>query len=81
MPSEDFAYMLIEKPGAFIFLGNGDGQMLHNPEYIFDYETIPFGSSWYAGMLEERLSAVEKISFVSILTNIIGKQKLLNELH
>ena len=55
--------------------------MLHNPEYIFDYETIPFGSSWYAGMLEERLSAVEKISFVSILTNIIGKQKLLNELH
>ena len=55
MPSEDFAYMLMEKPGAFIFLGNGDSQMLHNPEYIFDDEAIPFGSSWYAGMLEERL--------------------------
>ena len=55
MPSEDFAYMLIEKPGAFIFLGNGDSQMLHNPEYIFDDEAIPFGSSWYAGMVEERL--------------------------
>ena len=56
MPSEDFAYMLMEKPGAFIFLGNGDSQMLHNPEYIFDDEAIPFGSSWYAGMVEERLS-------------------------
>ena len=55
MPSEDFAYMLMEKPGAFIFLGNGDSQMLHNPEYIFDDEAIPFGSSWYAGMVEERL--------------------------
>ncbi len=55
MPSEDFAYMLMEKPGAFIFLGNGDSQMLHNPDYIFDDEAIPFGSSWYAGMVEERL--------------------------
>ena len=55
MPSEDFAYMLMEKPGAFIFLGNGDSQMLHNPEYIFDDEAIPFGSSWYAGMVEKRL--------------------------
>ena len=55
MPSEDFAYMLMEKPGAFIFLGNGDSQMLHNPEYIFDDEAILFGSSWYAGMVEERL--------------------------
>ena len=55
MPSEDFAYMLMEKPGAFIFLGNGDSQMLHNPAYIFDDEAIPFGSSWYAGMVEERL--------------------------
>ena len=55
MPSEDFSYMLMEKPGAFIFLGNGDSQMLHNPEYIFDDEAIPFGSSWYAGMVEERL--------------------------
>ena len=55
MPSEDFAYMLVEKPGAFIFLGNGDSQMLHNPEYIFDDEAIPFGSSWYAGIVEERL--------------------------
>ena len=55
MPSEDFSYMLMEKPGAFIFLGNGDSQMLHNPEYIFDDEAIPFGSSWYAGIVEERL--------------------------
>ena len=58
MPSEDFSYMLMEKPGAFIFLGNGDSQMLHNPEYIFDDEAIPFGSSWYAGMVEERLPII-----------------------
>ena len=55
MPSEDFSYMLLEKPGAFIFLGNGDSQMLHHPEYIFDDEALPFGSSWYAGIVEERL--------------------------
>ena len=55
MPSEDFSYFLTEKPGAFIFLGNGESQMLHNPGYIFDDESIPFGSSWYAGMVEERL--------------------------
>jgi hippurate hydrolase len=58
MPSEDFSYFLLEKPGAFIFLGNGDSQMLHNPGYIFDDEAIPFGSSWYAGMVEERLRII-----------------------
>ena len=55
MPSEDFSYMLEARPGAFIFLGNGDSAMCHHPEYVFDDDAIPFGSSWYAGMIEARM--------------------------
>ena len=55
MPSEDFSYMLEARPGALILLGNGDSAMLHNPEYVFDDNSIPFGSSWYAGMIEARM--------------------------
>jgi amidohydrolase len=55
MPAEDFAYMLEERPGAYIFIGNGDTAMCHHPAYNFDDEAIPAGSSWYAGMVEARL--------------------------
>jgi hippurate hydrolase len=55
MPAEDFSYMLLERPGAFIFLGNGDTPMCHHPAYNFDDEAIPFGSSWLSGMVEARL--------------------------
>jgi amidohydrolase len=55
MPAEDFSYMLEERPGAYIFLGNGDTAMCHHPEYNFDDEAIPFGSSWYSGMIEARM--------------------------
>ena len=55
MPSEDFSYMLEARPGAFIFLGNGDSAMCHHPDYVFDDNAIPFGSSWYAGMIEARM--------------------------
>ena len=55
MPAEDFSYMLEERPGAYIFLGNGDTAMCHHPAYNFDDEAIPFGSSWYSGMVEARL--------------------------
>lgn len=57
MPSEDFSYMLEARPGAFIFLGNGDSAMCHHPAYNFDDEAIPAGSSWYSGMIEARLPA------------------------
>jgi metal-dependent amidase/aminoacylase/carboxypeptidase family protein len=57
MPAEDFSYMLEERPGAYIFLGNGDTAMCHHPEYNFDDEAIPFGSSWYSGMVEARMPA------------------------
>jgi amidohydrolase len=55
MPAEDFSYMLEERPGAYIFLGNGDTPMCHHPAYNFDDEAIPFGSSWYSGMVEARM--------------------------
>ncbi len=57
MGAEDFSYMLNERPGAYIFVGNGDTAMVHNPAYNFDDEVIPFGSSWYAGMIEARMPA------------------------
>ncbi|GAB5436494.1 M20 aminoacylase family protein [Falsiruegeria mediterranea] len=57
MPSEDFAYMLEERPGAYIFIGNGDTAMCHHPEYNFDDEAIPAGCSWYAEVIERRMPA------------------------
>lgn len=59
MPAEDFSYMLEERPGAYIFLGNGDTEMCHHPAYNFDDEAIPFGSSWYSGMVEARMPVNE----------------------
>ncbi|MEM6887727.1 MAG: M20 aminoacylase family protein [Pseudomonadota bacterium] len=58
MPAEDFSYMLLERPGAYIFLGNGDTPMCHHPAYNFDDEAIPYGSSWLSGMVEARMPAV-----------------------
>ena len=55
MGAEDFSYMLNERPGAYIFLGNGDTAMVHHPAYNFDDDAIPFGASWYAGMAEARM--------------------------
>jgi len=57
MGAEDFSYMLNERPGAYIFLGNGDTAMVHHPAYVFDDAAIPFGASWYAGMAEARMPA------------------------
>lgn len=57
MPSEDFAYMLEERPGAYIFIGNGDTAMCHHPEYNFDDEAIPAGCSWFAEIVERRMPA------------------------
>ena len=55
MGGEDFSYMLLERPGAYIFVGNGDTAMVHHPAYDFDDNAIPAGSSWYAGMVEARM--------------------------
>ncbi len=45
MGAEDFSFMLNERPGAYIFLGNGDTAMVHHPAYNFDDQAIPFGQA------------------------------------
>ena len=47
--------MLLERPGAYIFVGNGDTAMLHHPAYDFNDEAIPAGCSWFAGIAEARM--------------------------
>ena len=56
MAGEDFAYMLKSRPGAFIFIGNGDSAPLHNPNYDFDDESIAYGISYWVRLAEQRLS-------------------------
>ncbi|MBK0328697.1 amidohydrolase [Rhodobacteraceae bacterium F11138] len=55
MPAEDFAFMLQERPGAYMFLGNGDGAMVHHPAYDFNDQIIPTGCSWFAELVERRM--------------------------
>ncbi|KAB0265533.1 M20 aminoacylase family protein [Microvirga brassicacearum] len=55
MGSEDFSFMLEERPGAYIFLGNGDSAALHHPAYDFNDAAIPFGVSLWARLVEKRM--------------------------
>jgi hippurate hydrolase len=55
MGGEDFAFMLEERPGAYIVVGNGEGAMVHHPEYNFNDDAIPAGCSWWAGIAEQRM--------------------------
>ncbi len=57
MGGEDFAFMLEERPGAYILVGNGDTAMVHHPEYDFDDNAIPAGCSWWAEVVEQRMPA------------------------
>jgi amidohydrolase len=52
MGAEDFSFMLQARPGAFIFVGNGDSANLHHPAYDFDDAAIPFGASYWAKLVE-----------------------------
>jgi hippurate hydrolase len=56
MGAEDFAYMLEERPGAFIYVGNGDSAMLHHPAYDFNDEAIPVGTSYWVRLAESALA-------------------------
>ena len=56
MGAEDFAYMLEERPGAFIYVGNGDSAMLHHPAYDFNDEAIPVGTSYWVRLAETALA-------------------------
>jgi hippurate hydrolase len=55
MPAEDFAYMLEVKPGAYIFMGNGDTAQCHMPTYDFNDEAIPAGVSYWISLVEKAL--------------------------
>ncbi|MCL8486374.1 MULTISPECIES: M20 aminoacylase family protein [Bradyrhizobium] len=57
MGGEDFAYMLEARPGAFIFVGNGDSAGLHHPAYNFNDEAIVYGTSFFIKVVENTLAA------------------------
>ncbi|PZP28364.1 MAG: amidohydrolase [Roseateles depolymerans] len=68
MGAEDFSYYLLDKPGCYFLIGNGDGQhrlgghglgpcTLHNPSYDFNDELIPLGGSMWVRMAEAWLAA------------------------
>ena len=67
MGSEDFAFMLKARPGAYVFIGNGEGShrsaghglgpcMLHNPSYDFNDELIPLGATFWVRLVEKFLA-------------------------
>ena len=55
MGGEDFAYMLNERPGAYIQVGIGPSPWLHHPEFNFNDEAIPAGCSYWAEIVEQRM--------------------------
>ena len=63
MGAEDFAYMLREKAGCYVWLGNGDetgsagAYPLHNPRYDFNDAAIPFGIAYWVSLVECALGA------------------------
>ncbi|MBU0583078.1 MAG: amidohydrolase [Alphaproteobacteria bacterium] len=57
MGGEDFSYMLQARPGAFIFIGNGESANLHHPAYDFNDEAIPHGVSYWVRLAETGLAA------------------------
>ena len=55
MGAEDFAYMLEARPGAYLFLGQGEGAGLHTPQYDFNDDVSPVGASFFARLVERAL--------------------------
>jgi amidohydrolase len=56
MGAEDFSYMLEARPGAFIFVGNGDTAGLHHQSYDFNDDIIPFGTSYWVRLVETAMA-------------------------
>jgi len=56
MVAEDFSFMLNARPGAFIFVGNGDSAGLHHPSYNFNDEVIPIGTSYWVKLVETAMA-------------------------
>lgn len=57
MGAEDFSFMLLERPGAYIFIGNGESSELHTDTYDFNDDVIPLGVSYWARLVEKALVA------------------------
>ena len=53
MGAEDFSYMLLERPGAFIFMGNGESANLHHPEYDFNDDAIRHGCQYWINLVDQ----------------------------
>ncbi len=61
MGAEDFAFMLEQRPGAYIWIGNGsadEGRGLHNPHYDFNDNILPLGASYWASLVKSQLPIV-----------------------
>lgn len=56
MGGEDFSYMLQQRPGAFIFVGNGESYGLHHPRYNFNDDVIPYGTSYWVRLVETAMA-------------------------
>jgi amidohydrolase len=56
MGAEDFAYMLEQRPGAYIMVGNGDTAMCHHPAYDFADAAIPAGTSYWVRLVERQMA-------------------------
>ena len=52
MGAEDFAFLLENRPGSYLFVGNGETAGLHHPEFDFDDETAAAGASFFARLVE-----------------------------
>ena len=58
MGAEDFSYMLQKRPGAYLFMGIGEGAGLHNPNYDFNDAAAPVGASFFARLIAKALTLV-----------------------
>jgi hippurate hydrolase len=56
MAAEDFSFMLEARPGAFIWLGNGDTAGLHHSAYDFNDAALPYGIAYFARIVETALA-------------------------
>ncbi|MDE4276228.1 M20 family metallopeptidase [Phaeobacter gallaeciensis] len=52
MGAEDFSYMLNARPGAYLYIGQGDTAGLHHPKYDFNDAIAPVGASFFARLVE-----------------------------
>lgn len=58
MGAEDFAFMLQERPGAYVWVGQGGGHGLHSPNYIFNDDALPVGAALWVAIAEKKLASV-----------------------